>query len=214
MAAAAAVHSSAGLRSLRPPCYFVPSSSAKRRSQIQTAEGIPAMWKLLSHGVVFGITGPELPFSTQAVRAWPLIPTPAFEPVRELVPALAELVRSPGEGVPSEVLNIADERERARAIQAWIQTSPDAPRRIEVHEQLTALGLQLVGEDRVPLSAWSITIAGLPPGDLAFLPQMQVDFAEGGFGQGPPFYMVVASLEEPQLLRRAQVADASRPCDE
>jgi hypothetical protein len=152
------------------------------------------MWQLLSHGAVLGTTGPELPISTPRTRAWPLVPTSAFDSVQPLVASLADLQQSNVGGVPPELLAIADEDDRAREIQSWLQSSPENRRRIDLYDRFTALDLRLVSDDGEPLPASSIVVAELPPPGEPFVPSMRADFAEAGFAAGPPFYMVVASV--------------------
>lgn len=153
------------------------------------------MWQLLSHGAVLGTTGPELAAPTGTTRAWPLIPTAAFDLVQPIVASLAELGRSDAGGVPAEVLAIADEDERAREIRSWIEATPENRRRAELYRQFTALELRLVSDDGAPLAASSIVVSELPPPGVSFDASMEADFAAAGFPSGPPFYMVVAVAE-------------------
>jgi hypothetical protein len=152
------------------------------------------MWQLVSHGAVLGTTGPELPTSMPTTRAWPLAPTAAFDSVLPLVASLADLQRSDVGAVPPELLAIGDRDERARQVESWILSSPEHRRRLELYERFNALELRLVGDDGEPLPTSSIVVSELPPPGEEFVPSMRPDFAEAGFADGPPFYMVVASL--------------------
>ena len=153
------------------------------------------MWQLLSHGSVLGTTGPELPVSGGTTRAWPLIPTPAFDSVRTLVASFEEM--RPGVGsVPPKILAIAEESERTRAIQAWVRSNPEIRRRIELYQQFTALELRLVSDDGQPLRTSLIIVSQVPPPGVSWVTSMHDDFAEAGFPPGgPPFYIVVASVD-------------------
>jgi hypothetical protein len=154
------------------------------------------VWQLLSHGVVLGTTGPELPQPKPDVRSWPLVPTPSFARVQPLVAAMADLQSHPPP-LPDAIRALADTDERARAVRSWIATNREMQRTLEVFGQLTALALQLVGDDQRPLAARSIVIAEVPPPGTTFVEAMRKDFAAAGFVGDPPYYLVVASLESP-----------------
>jgi hypothetical protein len=128
--------------------------------------------------------------------------TESFEGIRAIVLSdLAlqrEVLSKPMEPVPESVTSVRDPQKRAQAVQAWLQASPSARRRFEIHQQVGALDLTIVDETGTPIQAWLISIAQIPP--RPFEPWMRPDFERAGFRGDPPFFMACAALKPPAIL--------------
>lgn len=160
-------------------------------------------WRLQSHGDVLAELGPELPQADSNTRSWPMRPTEAFERIRALVESdlalKTELLSKPMELPPESVTSVLDPDKRAQAVQGWLQANPGARRRREIHDQVRALELTIVDDTGLPLEAWLVSIAQIPPGP--FESWMRPDFERAGFQGDPPFFMASAALTPPAFLR-------------
>lgn len=157
-------------------------------------------WQLRSNGEPVGVTGPELAQQQANIRAWPFRPGPGFDRIRPVIDAMSDL-KLPR--IPAE-LTLPDER--AEAMAAW-QRSTEAQSQRETYARFAALELQLVDEVGSVLDAWLLGVSEIPHSGSDMSPAMVKDFQEEGFGEEPPFYMVVAMIREPEATRLA--ADGS-----
>lgn len=151
----------------------------------------------MSHDLMLGHTGVELPPPAPGMRSWHFLPAPGFADVRPLFAALPAAIEASEEVIPTQgELEAIPEAEREQRMRETFLADPRMQRFIELSGRLDALALALRGSDGRTLATRTIGVTELDLPAAAFEQLLAaVDPAyTAGTGAAPPFFLLVAGM--------------------